>query len=130
MQSYFRKKIIPITWLVIVHVLLLMPIKANREEKLVLFAQFDKLIHFGLYAVLTTVWTIFISQLDTLSPKQKSGLLVIIVLLAIGDGIAIEFLQKTSFIHRDFDWFDAVADGLGAIAGIIAGQFFLRKLSA
>src|SRR6476620_11226961 len=117
MLSFFRKKIIPITWLVIVHVLLLMPLKASREEKLIPFEQFDKVIHFGLYAILTPVWTIFINQLDSLSKKQKSGLLIIIVLLAIGDGIAIEFLQKTSFIHRYFHWYDAVADGLGSMAG-------------
>jgi VanZ family protein len=129
-QKIFRNKYLPIAWLVLVHILLLMPLEGSHERKLELIANFDKLIHFGLYGVLTTAWVVYFLRAKSFSKTQKIIFSVALLLIAIGDGIAIEFLQKTPLIHRDFDWNDALADGLGAVAGIFFGNYLHRKFYA
>lgn len=47
---------------------------------------------------------------------------LIVVVLAIFLGIGIEFLQKYCTPKRIFDWYDIVANSLGAIS-----SFFLVK---
>ncbi|ULQ51203.1 VanZ family protein [Flavihumibacter fluvii] len=130
MLQFLRKKFLPYIWLVILHILLLIPMAGSKEQELTFVPQLDKMVHTGLYAILTALWTLMIYQNKSLNKQQKTNWTIVLVILAIGDGIAIEFLQKTPWIHRDFDWFDAVADGIGAISGIFIGKYFHRKLSA
>ena len=130
MLQILRKKFTPYCWLIIVHILLLMPLEGKHEPEMVFIPMSDKLIHFGLYAILTALWTIFIYQRNSLATQQKFLFTLLLVVLAIVDGIAIEFLQKTPWIHRDFDWFDAFADGVGAVAGIFIGRYLSRRLTA
>jgi VanZ family protein len=125
-----RKRYFPYLLLIVMHVLLLVPGNKMPDEDIQLIPNFDKLVHFGMYALLTTAWTLLIFQNSSISHRRKIIYTILLLLLAIGDGIAIEFLQKTPLIHRDFDWYDALADGLGAGTGILAGRFFHGRLAA
>jgi VanZ family protein len=51
------------------------------------------------------------------------------LILGIIYGILIEFWQGSlpTYFHRSFDWYDALADGVGVIIGLIAA-FFVRML--
>lgn len=110
------------------HFALLLPNRSLDEEKLILFPHFDKLVHFGLYFVLVAAWVVFFNLKSDLTIHQKRNWNIILLLAAIAHGIIIEFLQGSDFINRDFDWYDALADSLGAITGLISGQLFSKKI--
>ncbi|WP_353148924.1 VanZ family protein [Flavobacterium sp.] len=75
----------------------------------------DKIIHFVFYFVLVFLW---IKGMKRTSMYR----FLIVVVLAIFLGIGIEFLQKYCTPKRTFDWYDIVANSLGAIS-----SFFLVK---
>jgi VanZ family protein len=75
----------------------------------------DKIIHFVFYFVFVFLW---IKGMKSTSIYY----FFIVVVLAIFLGIGIEFLQKYCTPKRTFDWYDIVANSLGAIS-----SFFLVK---
>ncbi|MCU0385944.1 MAG: hypothetical protein MUE38_07935 [Flavihumibacter sp.] len=128
LHSFFERRTFPLVLLVFVHFLLLLPGGSFGKEKIELIPHADKIVHFGLYFMMVGSWVVFFNLKDDLNPHQKRTWNFIIVLLAIGDGIIVEFMQASPLIHRDFDWLDALADGIGAIAGLIAGLWFTKKI--
>jgi VanZ family protein len=77
----------------------------------------DKTAHFVAFAGWALCWQFAFKNY----PKT--------LVLGIIYGILIEFWQGSLPIsfHRSFDWFDALADGVGVIIGLIA-VFFATKL--
>jgi VanZ family protein len=128
LYDFFQRRTFPLIWLVLVHILLLLPGNSLPKEKIGLIPHLDKLVHFGLYFVMVAGWALFFNLKTDLTQNQKRNWNIILVLLAIGDGIIIEFMQASPIINRDFDWLDALADGVGAIVGLIAGIIFSRYL--
>lgn len=128
LHSFFEKRNFPLIWLVLVHFLLLLPGTSFSEEKIVLIPHADKLVHFGLYFVMVASWVLFFNLKDDLTNNQKKTWNFIVVLLAVGDGVIIEFIQASPLIHRDFDWYDALADAVGAIGGLFGGLWFNKKI--
>jgi len=128
LYDFFQRRTFPLIWLVLVHILLLLPGNSLPKEKIGLIPHLDKLVHFGLYFVMVAGWALFFNLKTDLTQHQKRNWNIILVLLAIGDGIIIEFMQASPIINRDFDWLDALADGVGAIVGLIAGIIFSRYL--
>jgi hypothetical protein len=127
MLKIFRTAYLAIAWFIVIHVLTLVPFKSNPDTNLNFFPNIDKLVHFGLFFILCFLWgTYFFSKKD-LSQQAKNKWFFILPLLAILDGIGIEFLQKLPVIHRDFEWFDALADGIGAVAGILFAKIIAKK---
>jgi VanZ family protein len=81
----------------------------------------DKVVHFIFYFVFVYFWT--------KSLKNKTFNFVIIILfLAIITGITIEFLQENFTNHRTFDWYDILANSVGAVASFIyVKKFYVIK---
>lgn len=77
----------------------------------------DKMVHVSAFAVLFFLW--FLARPD----KQAA-----ILLLVIGYGLGIEFLQEWLPLHRSFEWADVVADSAGALLGWWVGRG-VRKLA-
>ena len=73
----------------------------------------DKLVHFVLFAVL--VYLVYRPALKGRVQGYKASMLLLIPLLAIGYGIAIEFIQKEFVPFRSFDGGDVLFDALGAL---------------
>ena len=72
----------------------------------------DKIVHFIFYFVFVYFWT------KSLKNKQ-SNYILIILFLALITGITIEFLQENFTHYRTFDWYDILANSIGAIASFI-----------
>ncbi len=128
LQSFFEKRTFPLIWLVFMHLLLLLPGNSFGKEKIVLIPHADKIIHFGLYFILVASWAVFFNIKNDLNRHQKKNWNMILLILAVGHGILIEFIQVSPLIHRDFDWLDALADSAGAFCGLIAGLWFTKKI--
>ena len=76
----------------------------------------DKIVHFFLYFFLVLFWLLAYPELKF----KKLQLFVLAVLL----GVVIEFLQEFYVPNRTGDVFDALANTLGALVGLVFYQRF------
>jgi VanZ family protein len=87
---------------------------------------FDKFVHIGLFAALVSLWGLpFIARSirDETSQRNLSRILIYIVLVSIGYGIAIEFIQGAFIPNRSYSLADMVADALGCgVGGILLNK--------
>lgn len=72
----------------------------------------DKLIHFSSYLFLSLY----------LCSLIKPSWLFYVGTFCLLWGLGIEFIQP--YTHRDFEWWDVLANSLGVTAGILIGQKF------
>ncbi len=72
----------------------------------------DKVVHFIFYFVFVYFWTKSLK-------KTSFNYILIILVLALIMGISIEFLQENLTLHRTFDWYDILANSIGAMASFI-----------
>ncbi|MET3875534.1 MULTISPECIES: VanZ family protein [Chitinophaga] len=104
-----------ILWIILILVLCTLPGKDIPSNSFLDRIHFDKFVHFCLFGGIV----LFLSLAIYWQKKHISTTtLVLLVLLAAGYGLAIEFIQKYWAIGRSFDMYDLVADTLGAIAGV------------
>jgi len=98
-------------WSAVIAFLCLMPSGDLPENQLFNIPHFDKLVHAGLY---------FILSLLLIKPLSKSGLPAILPIIAytviLGGGL--ELLQAFFTVSRSGSWFDLLADIIGAMAGV------------
>ncbi|MEQ1800090.1 MAG: VanZ family protein [Lacibacter sp.] len=112
-QQYLRTKWPAILWSVIVFILLAMPaIKLPTENKIEL-THIDKVIHFILFFTLVFLWGYYL-QTKRRSKGKFLLALIAVTFIATFYGILMEYVQL--WTGRDFDVWDMVADGVGAVA--------------
>jgi len=113
-QQYLRTKWPAILWSVIVFILLAMPsIKLPTENKIEL-THIDKVIHFILFFTLVALWGYYLQTKKRSKTKFLLALFAV-TLISTFYGILMEYVQL--WTGRDFDVWDMVADGVGAVAG-------------
>ncbi|TVP48725.1 MAG: VanZ family protein [Mongoliibacter sp.] len=119
-MSLNNHRLLPaIIWLVIVLIALLTP--GNNLPKTPTFPHADKLVHFGIFAVLTFLWC----RVGTLNAENQldwKKLLTNLLVFTIIFPILVEYLQKY-IPKRSFEYEDIVANLVGGLAGFVV--FFL-----
>lgn len=119
-----------VAWTIIMLVLTLLPSPDFPHTFLSSIPYFDKMVHAGIFGLFVILW--YAGAYKSSQKAGKSGalhpmtLLARVILAAILLGLIIEIVQKEwRTIQRDFEWFDWVADTLGAfIGGAIAREIF------
>lgn len=87
----------------------------------------DKLVHFVLFAGL--VYLLYRPVLKRRVAGYKASTLLIIPVLAVVYGIAIEFIQKEFVPFRSFDGGDVLFDALGALLPAVLLYKRMKKLT-
>ncbi|NIG52713.1 VanZ family protein [Chitinophaga sp. Cy-1792] len=114
-----------IAWLVLIMVLCTLPGRDIPTNSFLEKIHFDKFVHFGLFGGIVFFLSLaFWWQRKKISP----ALLFLFVLFAAAYGLAIEFIQKYYAEGRSFDLYDALADTIGAIAGVWVFRIFISIL--
>lgn len=80
----------------------------------------DKVVHFIFYFVWVFTWSKSIRN-------SAIKLYVVILIGAILMGICIEFMQENCTMHRTFDYYDILANTLGALSAFIFFVTFYNK---
>lgn len=89
---------------------------------------FDKLIHFGLFFVLTFLWY-RVGEENRHGKLNKIKFITNYLVFGIGVAILVEYLQR--FIPgRAFDLWDMVANLLGGAVGTVCFYILYRKQSS
>lgn len=104
----------PTMWAAIVFVLHVVKIPSQSQPKINI-PHADKIVHFIMFAVLGfLIWrsvTFFVGK-----KLLKHALMSVLICLAYG--AAMEWLQGFFGNGRESDYFDWIADGIGAICGV------------
>jgi VanZ family protein len=109
-----------ILWALFVLILCAIPIGIDEGHG-IFFAGFDKLVHCGLFFVLSVLYCAgSIRKWNTRNIRIEIAMKNTIVLLSYG--ALIEFLQSKVFTWRDGDFNDLLADLIGTCMGIFAVQ--------
>ena len=109
-----QSKYTAIFWLVLILILCTIP-----SESLPKGQPNDKISHLIFFAGFTFFWFF------------QSSKYCLIILIAALYGIGIEFWQGSlpESFHRSFDWYDALADGIGGIMGLIIYLLFNKLIA-
>ncbi|MDD2511914.1 MAG: VanZ family protein [Proteiniphilum sp.] len=86
----------------------------------------DKLVHFGMFFLLTTVSLFDYYRLHKGAPPRGRWILWGVILPVLYGGI-IELLQLYLFTSRSAEWGDWFADAAGSLAALLLARFYLRK---
>lgn len=89
--------------------------------------QYDKLIHATLFGVQT--WLLVNARIATIFQSYKR-VVVVSALTSAVYGIATEMMQGMLTTTRTFDYYDAVADGVGCLVVVIVLLLHNRKVVA
>lgn len=104
-------------YFIIICVLFFLPGKALPKGNSWMDAiQFDKWVHFGIFAVLA-----FLS-LSTVEIKNNKTLFPFFIMLILY-GLAVELVQHHFVANRSFDRGDLAADAAGAAAGLLFWRY-------
>ena len=111
-------KLLPgIAWFLLILYLLTIPGKELPQISWMDELQIDKLIHISLFFMLSFLF--FWGIVSTKPGAYSRKLLLVIALLALGYGIALEFVQKYWIPNRSFDGWDILADGIGSFMPLL-----------
>ncbi len=113
-----------VIWLVVI--LILSGYPGDYVPK-VLVWQFDKLVHSLIYTILSVCLMIAFSKQYS-NRHNRFKITLFIVLFGIFYGGFMEFLQDYIFINRSGNWYDFIANSIGAILGVFAYPLILKKL--
>ena len=94
--------------------------KQERLPKSIFIPNFDKLVHFGIFAIFAFLWLRVI-------PGNRRGFKVFLAGLAVA--VISELGQNTSLVKRDGNAADTLADMIGVLLGLLA-FFMVKRLAA
>jgi len=115
-----------IGWLGFCTVLLTIPGDSLPSERWLNIPHLDKYIHIFLFAVMTVLMSRWLLKKGI--PYHRDKLYIIICgSIALAYGIGMEYVQKYWVPLRSFDYTDIIADGVGAILGIVITVFYYLK---
>jgi VanZ family protein len=88
----------------------------------------DKVVHLFVYAILSYLLIRgFIKQKKFSGLKNSPGLSAVI--FSIFYGVLIEVLQEYVFIDRSGEFFDALANSIGALIGLLCFNYLAKRRS-
>ena len=116
---YLGSRIIyPLFWTILIVVLLCLPGKAIPTGGIFGIKNLDKIVHVGLFGTFVLLWGIL--AWNRSKNRQKWPIwLAVIVLLSVGLGVALEFIQAAYIPNRSFDVWDIWSDVAGSVLVMI-----------
>lgn len=99
-------------WSLVVFILL--TVDTGSAESFPVIPNLDKIVHAFLFGILAFLWVFFLHH-------RGLKAWIPIFLLATLYGAGMEFYQE-NFTSREFEWYDILADAVGAFAGSLAGK--------
>ena len=109
---------IAVVWTVLITFLSLISMIATPSFMMKLPLK-DKIVHFLFYFILVTLWSFSFNH-KTFQLRLK------ILVGAIFYGIIIEILQDTITVSRTADFFDVIANSLGALIAFFTFPYFVK----
>ena len=114
MAQFFKGIVLPLTWTLCVFYLLSFdPSSVDGLSSIWKVYGIDKPIHFGIFFVLSYLWTLWAVNHRNGKRSQK---FILIIVICSAFGMGMEYYQLF-FTHRTFSYWDGVADAMGSVVG-------------
>ena len=124
---FFRYNLPALLWALFILFITLIPGQYIPPASIWDFASFDKVVHFGVFAILIVLLALgFIKQYRFNIFRSKA--ITIAFSISIPYGIFLEMIQGLWLDDRYFDVYDVIANAIGCILGIIIFKFVRHKL--
>ena len=108
----FSSKWSALSWLVFISILFVLPGSAIPHENWFSKVYLDKWVHVTLFSILVFLWR-------SAFQLPWRGYNLMLLLLAAGYGIGVEYVQEAWVPNRSFDVYDILADITGSVAGLM-----------
>ena len=115
---FIRYNLLTIMWSIIIIVLCSIPGQEFPDTSFLDIAHIDKIVHFGLYFILSVVAIKGFSIQNKINRVANSPFLYTI-LYSIFLGIIIELLQYSVIPFRQGDIYDVLANAVGSVCGVL-----------
>jgi VanZ family protein len=125
LKKYFTALYIPITWTVLLWVLLCLPGSMLPNETGFKIPNLDKIVHMGLFGGFVFLWSLFLSKRTGSARRLLWGFFIFYV-IANFSGVASELIQRCCIPGRDYDLADIIADMTGAGLAYALSNLFLQ----
>jgi len=112
-QKLLSKIFVPITWTLIIIILLAMPGSMLPKEEGFAIPNFDKFVHSTVFGMMVFFWCFYFNT-KKYSSKKLALLFFLAFFSANALGIGMEFVQRCCIPFRDFDEADMIFDMIGA----------------
>jgi len=109
LKRLLSKALVPVAWTILIQVLLCLPGSTLPSGGVFSIPQLDKMIHSGLFGGFTAFWCYYYYSKGK-SPDRLKTIFFIIYLLAITNGIILEYVQRDYIPNRSFDEVDIIVD--------------------
>ena len=115
-----------IAWFFIVGILTLMPGKDVPEVDMFQIPQFDKLVHTGMFGMLTLLFCLPYFR-SSMNSNAKKRIFLRVALMMAAWGLLIEVIQKYFVPGRSFEWLDWLADNVGVGIALLICYRIIRS---
>jgi VanZ family protein len=113
------KLFLAIGWLLFISVLFFLPgSDLPKDSWFDRIPQFDKLVHAGFFFVLLWFWNWCLNQ---------RRVVWMLLLIAVGYGLLVEFIQLYFVSGRSFDLLDWAADSAGAVGSTLLWRVYKKN---
>ena len=118
----FKKYWKSIFWIIVI--LILSAISGNELKKIPIIPipHFDKIVHFGMYFILTSVLILDFTK----NQKMNFKTLFFILIFSISYGILMELMQEYVFEKRSADFYDFTANSIGSFVALLGRKHWLK----
>ena len=116
--------LLSIGWALLIALLSLLP-SSNLPKTNV--THVDKIGHLVFYAILCIFIALYFIK-ESKNGLFKARALLLAVILSVGYGMILEVLQREYASDRLFDWYDALANTIGGLIGVILLKLRLVKV--
>ncbi|HXB90849.1 MAG TPA: VanZ family protein [Puia sp.] len=123
-KKYLAALYVPISWTLIIGILMCLPGSALPSETAFKIPQFDKIVHIGLFGGFTFLWDLYLSK-RVANTRRLLQWFFLIYVITNAYGISMEYVQKYWIPGRDYDLADIIADMIGAGLGYGCSHLFL-----
>lgn len=125
MIKFIKQHINSLLWALIIMILCGAPSSSFPTVRFFNIPHFDKVVHFGLYVVFTLL---ILSETNT--QRMFGGLdrkaIIVSLSIAIAYGLLIEIMQLLVFESRGAEFWDFVANTIGAIVAVLTYKLVNR----
>jgi len=119
-KHFFHNPYPTLLWMLFILILCLIPSNPNHPKRFEWIPEnADKIVHFALYFVLSFLVVNFLFVREIKMTKA----FIFSLIISIAYGLMIEVLQEYFTQTRHFEWFDVLANSLGALGGCISFCF-------
>jgi len=125
-KKLYGKLFMPLAWTIFIEGMFCLPGNDLPGEGMFSIPNFDKLVHVIFFGTFVGLWCLYFRQ-KVVNDKRLSRIFFAVLLIAVANGIAIEYIQFYFIPLRSFDEGDIIADVISA--AIAYGVCNVRLLS-